>query len=267
MRENINWTSFIRKSILIGFLIVLILSSYFLFKKFNLLDKGVDISNKDINPNEEMMSFEKEIVIENDRKKGSHMEIIKDEDKKVSFESFESLENQKSYSDKDDVDELASRYLANEDELFIEVYKDKRILRLYKGSQIVEEFKVALGFSPIGHKKIEGDGKTPEGEYYICVRNSESKFYLSLGLSYPNIEDARFGLEEGLIEADEFDNIKKAIENKEIPNWYSPLGGEIMIHGHGSQGDWTEGCIAIDNDEMDILWDYCNLGLKVFIYP
>ncbi|HHT97532.1 MAG TPA: L,D-transpeptidase family protein [Clostridiales bacterium] len=166
----------------------------------------------------------------------------------------------------DDMQVYSTNYKAGDNEVYIEVFKSKRILKLYKGSELINEYKIGLGSSPEGHKVKEGDGKTPEGEYYVCVKNPNSRFYLSLGLSYPNIKDASKGLEDGLISNEEFEQIERAINNKSIPSWYTSLGGEIMIHGHGSDRDWTAGCVALDDNVMDVLWEYCKEGSKVFIY-
>ena len=114
---------------------------------------------------------------------------------------------------------------------------------------------------------MEGDGKTPEGEYYVCVRNSNSSFYLSLGVSYPNKEDAGAALEDGRIDNATYKRIADAIDNRQCPDWYTALGGAIMIHGCGGSSDWTAGCIAVDNDVMDILFECCSLGTKITILP
>ena len=198
----------------------------------------------------------------------------------ISFteEELEKNSDENHYSDKNnDLDENNNdneekfmeeiNELINNNELFIQVYKSERVLKLRKGDQLIDEYPIGLGFNPIGHKIQEGDGKTPEGSYYISVKNPNSRFYLSLGLSYPNIEDAKEGLDSDLITKDEYDQISEAINNKRTPPWYTPLGGEIMIHGHGSDSDWTAGCVAVDDEIMDILWDQCELGTKVFIYP
>ena len=126
---------------------------------------------------------------------------------------------------------------------------------------------IGLGFSPVGHKQVEGDGKTPEGEYYVCVKNYNSAFYLSLGLSYPNKDDAAAALADGRITNKVYKNIAAAIDSKQCPDWYTPLGGAIMIHGHGGDSDWTSGCVAVDNNIMDILFEYCGLRTKVTILP
>src|SRR3954468_6597348 len=79
------------------------------------------------------------------------------------------------------------------------VEKGARRLTLYSAGERVRVFNVALGFEPAGDKVKQGDGRTPEGDFYVCMKSEKSKFYLSLGLSYPNTEDAERGLREGLI--------------------------------------------------------------------
>jgi L,D-peptidoglycan transpeptidase YkuD (ErfK/YbiS/YcfS/YnhG family) len=152
-------------------------------------------------------------------------------------------------------------------EVSISIYKQERRLDLLSGEDVVACYKIALGRNPEGHKRREGDGKTPEGEYYICTRNNRSNYYLSLGLSYPNIADAESGLEDGAVTQNQFNKIKASIDAKKKPAWDTPLGGEIMIHGHGNDRDWTAGCIAVDNAVMDILWACCKLKTPVTIYP
>jgi hypothetical protein len=147
------------------------------------------------------------------------------------------------------------------------VKKDDRILQLWDDDSLRASYPIGLGWEPVGDKKKEGDGKTPEGIYYVCTRNNYSRFYLSLGLSYPNIEDAKEALDEGLIDQGTYNQIEDAINRGVQPPWNTALGGEIMIHGHGSQSDWTAGCIAVDNDVMDILWENCGLGTTVIIEP
>lgn len=154
----------------------------------------------------------------------------------------------------------------DEGDVKIMVYKGARRLELWKGLELIGEYPIGLGFTPEGHKEKEGDGKTPEGNYYVCTRNDKSKFYLSLGVSYPSISDAKRGLEVGLITSQEHDEIIEAINSKRMPPWNTNLGGEIMIHGHGSHSDWTEGCIAVDDDIMDILWENCELGTTITIH-
>ncbi|NLG37100.1 MAG: L,D-transpeptidase family protein [Clostridiales bacterium] len=149
----------------------------------------------------------------------------------------------------------------------IVVRKSERKLELWDGDTLAGRYAVGLGWTPEGHKKAEGDGRTPEGEYYVCMRNSHSSFYLSLGVSYPNKEDARAALDEGRISRDTYNEIAAAIDGGRRPPWNTSLGGEIMIHGHGGDRDWTAGCVGVDDEVMDILWDACPLGTPITILP
>ncbi len=149
----------------------------------------------------------------------------------------------------------------------IVVRKGARLLELWQNEAMLISFPIGLGWAPEGHKQVEGDGKTPEGEYYVCVRNTNSAFYLSLGVSYPNKEDAQAALEDGRIDRNTHDRIVRAINNGQCPDWNTPLGGAIMIHGHGGSSDWTAGCIAVDNDVMDFLFECCPMRTKITILP
>lgn len=149
----------------------------------------------------------------------------------------------------------------------IEIHKKLRRLDLINVDGIVRSFPVALGFSPDGHKNIEGDGKTPEGTFYVFTKNSQSKFHLSLGISYPSIEDAERGLSGELISTGEFASITASINERKIPLQKTKLGGEIYIHGGGTENDWTEGCIALSNEEMTELFELTPEGAEVRIFP
>lgn len=149
----------------------------------------------------------------------------------------------------------------------IVVSKAKRHLALYSNEKVVRVYRVGLGFSPVGDKARQGDGRTPEGEFYVCVKNANSRFYLSLGLSYPNKRHAERGLAGGLITQAQFNEIARAIDRRTRPRWDTELGGEIFIHGHGSSSDWTLGCVALDNKDMKELFDAVPKGTPVLIAP
>ncbi|MGI9166644.1 MAG: L,D-transpeptidase family protein [Pyrinomonadaceae bacterium] len=121
--------------------------------------------------------------------------------------------------------------------------------------------------SPVADKKQEGDRATPEGGFYIFTKNPKSAYYLSLGISYPNIEDAERGLRDGLISRVERDAIIKAIKKKKVPPQNTALGGEIYIHGHGAKSDWTWGCIALENEDIAELYRVVEVGTPVTIRP
>ncbi len=147
------------------------------------------------------------------------------------------------------------------------IKKKKRLLQIFDGEKLVRQYKIVLGFSAKGDKQLEGDGKTPEGEFYVFTKNDQSRFYLSLGLSYPNAEDAKRGLAEKIISQEEYKAILKAIDEKQMPPQKTALGGEIYIHGGGTKEDWTEGCVALRNEEMKEVFDAIPTGAKVKILP
>jgi len=149
----------------------------------------------------------------------------------------------------------------------IVVWKSARHLDLYSGDEAVRSYKIGLGFSPVGDKQSEGDGKTPEGEFYICMKNPNSRFYMALGISYPNKDDAEAGLKEGRITEEQYRNILNAIDDKRQPPWDTSLGGEVFIHGHGSSSDWTLGCIALDDADIEELYNLLSLKTPVLINP
>lgn len=149
----------------------------------------------------------------------------------------------------------------------IVIEKAKRKLAVFDGDYLVEEYSIGLGFAPDGDKAIEGDGRTPEGDFYVFTKNPESRFFLSLGISYPSREDAERGLAECLISEEEHRAIADAIDEKRMPPQRTKLGGEIYIHGGGDKSDWTEGCIALENDEIQALFDAIPVGTPVTIKP
>jgi murein L,D-transpeptidase YafK len=147
----------------------------------------------------------------------------------------------------------------------IVIKKNQRLLQIFDGEELIAEYKIALGFAPNGDKTTEGDGRTPEGKFYVFTKNPESKFHLSLGLSYPNIEAARRGLKDKIISREEFDAIELAINEKRMPPQKTALGGEIYIHGGGVENDWTNGCVALRNEEIKEIFDAIQVGAAVVI--
>ncbi|MEK6478656.1 L,D-transpeptidase family protein [Catalinimonas sp. 4WD22] len=145
---------------------------------------------------------------------------------------------------------LAQKVLAER----LVVYKSKRQLQLWSNGKLIKTYKIALGRQPVGAKRREGDMRTPEGTYYIYDKNPQSVFYLNLGISYPNAEDQTFAVAGGFAH-----------------------GSAIKIHGlrngNGWRGrfhrhrDWTAGCIAVTNAEMDELYRTVPLNTSIEIYP
>lgn len=156
---------------------------------------------------------------------------------------------------------LFAYYLWPEDELppnttitKLVVYKSKRQLQAYSNHKLIKTYPIALGRQPIGHKQVEGDCKTPEGNYFISAKNPNSGYHKNLGVSYPNATDIKRAQQLG-----------------------KPVGGEIKIHGlrnkTGGIGkfhrwfDWTLGCMAVTNKEMDELYNAVNIGTPIEIHP
>ncbi|MFN0119503.1 MAG: murein L,D-transpeptidase family protein [Blastocatellia bacterium] len=151
------------------------------------------------------------------------------------------------------------------------VKKAARQLLLYRrmggAETLLKTYPVALGPSPLGTRKQQGDGATPEGDYYITHRNPRSNYHLSLGISYPGIPDADAGLRAGLITKQQHQAITSAIHAQTKPPQNTALGGDIFIHGGGVGRDWTLGCVALENDFIRELFETIPLKTKVRIEP
>lgn len=157
-------------------------------------------------------------------------------------------------------------YRPSENGMNIYVSKKESTITLNQYGNAIGRWPAQIGReSAAGDKVRQGDEITPSGKFYVCTKNEQSQYYLALGLSYPAIEDAERGLADGLINEAQYKAIVKANRAGEKPPWDTPLGGAIEIHGE--QGGGTAGCIAVTNDVMDILWEYCNLGVPVIVGP
>lgn len=135
---------------------------------------------------------------------------------------------------------------------FLLVDKSDRTLIAFRNGEALRTYKgIQFGDTPQGHKQFEGDERTPEGRYTIDTRNPQSRYHFSLRISYPNASDRTFAEERGR----------------------SP-GGDIFIHGQPNAlpigrvpGDWTDGCIALSNAEIEELWDLVPDGTPIEIQP
>jgi murein L,D-transpeptidase YafK len=148
----------------------------------------------------------------------------------------------------------------------IVVTKHAKTLTVYDGDEAVWRVPVVIGRNP-ADKQREGDLATPEGEFFICYKNPESKYHRFLGLSYPNVEDAERGLRDKLISSEEAGQIRAAIAGKECPPWKTALGGEVGIHGPCPNVTWTHGCIAMSVEQIERLYDMLEIGDEVIIEP
>jgi murein L,D-transpeptidase YafK len=147
------------------------------------------------------------------------------------------------------------------------VYKSERRLLVVEDDILVRDYHVALGPHPNGDKFMRGDGRTPEGDFYVCVKKPDSQYYKSLGLSYPSPKHAEEAVSSGEITPRELSAIEQAYATKTTPPWNTPLGGAIFIHGGGAGEDWTLGCVALNNTAMDELFDAVPVGTPVKILP
>ena len=156
-------------------------------------------------------------------------------------------------------------------EILVRKAQRRLTVRASDGSR--KDYAVALGKHWAHDKSIEGDMATPEGEFYVCARNPRSKYCRSLAVSYPNAEDAARGLAAGLISTAENEQILSALHRGSMPPQHTKLGGEIYIHGGNDtrradadgDGDWTHGCIALNDVDMLELYARVPLGTTVII--
>lgn len=130
---------------------------------------------------------------------------------------------------------------------FVLVDKSARRMQLLRGGKVLRTYSILLGDAPKGHKRQQGDERTPEGEYRISGRNPNSRFHLSLRVSYPNAADRKQAQARGV-----------------------DPGGDIMIHGGTPPGysrDWTDGCIALTDRQIEELWSLVPTGTPIRIDP
>ena len=147
----------------------------------------------------------------------------------------------------------------------VKVFKSERRLVLYREGDEIGAWPIALNGAE-GDKQVMGDGKTPEGRF-IVVDKAPSQFHRWLGLNYPNLEDAWRGRRDGKITWLEFWRLRVENLNGRYPHGSSSLGGAIGIHGGGNRPDWTLGCIALSNSDVDFLYQMVPLGTVVEIFP
>ncbi|HTT07770.1 MAG TPA: L,D-transpeptidase [Gammaproteobacteria bacterium] len=157
----------------------------------------------------------------------------------------------------------------------IEIVKSQGILYLKHGDKVEKTFHAAFGYGGKGDKRQVGDHKTPIGVYRIVKVKDSDKFHRFMLLNYPNVKDAYWGLKNGLLTRTEFDAIIDAARAGHPPPQNTPLGGAVGIHGIGEitpdkltiheNINWTEGCIALTNEQIDELSRYVEIGTKVVI--
>lgn len=147
------------------------------------------------------------------------------------------------------------------------ISKKRRRLELYDAGILLRVYRIALGHSPVADKIREGDGATPEGTFYVCTKNPESRYHRFIGISYPNTEDAARGLRSGLIDTTQYRKLTSALERGRRPAWDTPLGGKLGLHGGGNSRDWTLGCVALTDEASEELFEIIPYGTPVTIRP
>ena len=159
---------------------------------------------------------------------------------------------------------------AAQDGLAVEIWKKQHRLEVWRDGQLLRQMEVALGLNPQGDKARQGDKRTPVGRYFVSEKHVSGRFFRFVGLSYPNIEDATRGYEDGMISARQWADIFVSVASGREPTSSTKLGGKIGIHGYGNRPyipliDWTDGCIAVSNVESEYLYDLLPLGTPVTI--
>ncbi len=147
------------------------------------------------------------------------------------------------------------------------ILKSRRTLYLFEGNRLLASYPVALGSNPVGQKSRAADGRTPVGVFRVCTMSSNSPYHRFIGLSYPDLPAAERGLRDGLITYGEYAGIRRALSENRPPSWHTALGGGIGLHGGGTNGDWTAGCIALNNGHIEELFDVLRVGDRVEILP
>jgi murein L,D-transpeptidase YafK len=137
---------------------------------------------------------------------------------------------------------------------FVLVLKAPRRMLLLRGTRVLREYPVALGKNPLGPKRHHLDQRTPEGRYAIDGRNEQSRFHRALHISYPNERDRELAREAGLAPGD-------GVMIHGLPN------GESWVGDVHRKYDWTNGCIAVTDDEMDEIWELVDDGTPIEIRP
>ncbi len=142
------------------------------------------------------------------------------------------------------------------------VTKSKHLLEAYVGEELLKGYEVSISTRPVGDKRREGDLRTPEGTFYVARKHPTSTFYRALVLGYPSRSHADKGLAHGLIDQTTHDRILASIRRCEEPNRGTGLGSLIEIHGEDMPGsnDWTHGCVAVTNNDMDELYEFAQVG-------
>jgi lipoprotein-anchoring transpeptidase ErfK/SrfK len=159
-------------------------------------------------------------------------------------------------------------------ETWVDVDTGSRSLTVMDDDKVVRVFgNISVGRNGVTSEKVVKDRRTPLGSYRVRRINDESRFHLYFGFDYPNLQQAQGAFRAGRISYDQLKAIRKAHYLKQEPPFDTPLGGLIGIHGIGNGDarihedyDWTDGCIAVTNEEIDELAQWLRLGTRVEVH-
>jgi hypothetical protein len=149
----------------------------------------------------------------------------------------------------------------------IVVFKEKRRLYVMSADTVVRDYPVGLGSSPRGDKEKDADGRTPEGDFFVCQKGPAAKFSRALALSYPSQRHAEKAAFQGLITPVEYREILSSLQNETQPPWSTAIGGRVLIHGGGAHADWTDGSVALYDSDMEEIYALASQGTTVRIRP
>jgi hypothetical protein len=157
--------------------------------------------------------------------------------------------------------------------VLIEVYKHERQLAAHCDDGSIREFRIALGRDPVGTKQSTGDHRTPEGLYRVVGPARHSRFHLFLPIDYPSAEDADWARKHGQLSAADHARILRAHAERRLPPHDTSLGGQLGFHGEGERWrgdsavlDWTYGCIALPDEDIQFIADRAPPGTPVRIW-
>ncbi len=168
---------------------------------------------------------------------------------------------------------VGDQYRNGDDNHWVLIDTERQMLQLFRGEESVLSFRhVALGRGGAAEDRVRGDNRTPTGEFRIGWINTNSRFHVFLGLDYPTFQHARRAYSAGRISLDEFLDVADAYRERRLPPQTTRLGGNIGIHGLGqadpdlhSRANWTRGCVALRDEEIDKLLGYVGVGTRVVV--
>ena len=159
------------------------------------------------------------------------------------------------------------------DDAWVLVDTSRQEIRVYQqGEEVLHLPRIAIGRGGTSELRERGDRTTPLGDFRVAWVNHDSRFHMFFGLDFPTFQHARTAYNEGVMDLEEFLTITDALRARELPPQRTAVGGHIGIHGLGNgdpdlhaRANWTQGCVAVTDEEMDALAEYVQIGTRVII--